>query len=79
MVRVVLLGRLSDMAEAAQFDAAAATLGELRAVIGAVRPELAAAIAHPSVRVAIDRTIVTGDVALDGVHEVAFMPPLSGG
>jgi len=58
----------------------AATVAELVADLAARDPRYAAAFADPaSVRVALDQDLADFDAALDGVREVAFFPPMTGG
>jgi hypothetical protein len=37
------------------------------------------AILEPTVRIALDDALIAGPVALEGVAEAAFLPPVSGG
>ena len=39
----------------------------------------AAALGGKGVQVAVDQTIVRGDMGLSAASEVAFLPPMSGG
>lgn len=80
-LRVLFFGRLRDLAGAGEIAIAGtpADVGALRALIGAQNPQLGAALAEPSVRVAVDQSFAEGDAPLLGAREVAFMPPLSGG
>jgi len=81
MVRVLLFGRLSDVAgwRERPLDPAPATLAALKALIVAGNPALAAALAAPGVQAAVNRTLVRGDCPLGAGAEVAFMPAMSGG
>ncbi|THD58125.1 MoaD/ThiS family protein [Phenylobacterium sp.] len=81
MVRVLLFGRLADVAgwRERTVDPAPATLSALQRLIGADDPQLAEALAGVGVRTAVDQVLSRGDVSLDAVKEVAFMPPMSGG
>ena len=78
MAKVLLFGRLTDLAGWREKTIEAATLSELRAVLSA-HPRLAEALAGPSVQVAVDKTLVRTDMALTASSEVAFLPPMSGG
>ncbi len=78
MPRVLLFGRLADVAGWREKTIEAATLAQLRAALSA-DPRLAEALAGPSVQVAVDKTLVRADVALGPASEVAFLPPMSGG
>lgn len=81
MARVLLFGRLSDLAGWRERDLTPqpATLHGLRAAIAGLDPALAEALAGAGVLTAVDRRIVRGDLALEAGVEVAFMPPMSGG
>ena len=81
MVRVLLFGRLRDVAGWRErvFDPAPATLGALRALIAETDEALGAALEGPGVRAAIDRNLALGDEILSPGAEVAFLPPMSGG
>ncbi len=78
MAKVLLFGRFADLAGWREKTLEAATLTDLRALLSA-DPRLAEALAGPSVQVAVDKTLVRGDVALTATSEVAFLPPMSGG
>jgi sulfur-carrier protein len=80
-MRVLLFGRLGDLAgwRERRFEPPPASLAALRALIAAEDAALGAAIAGPGVRAAVDKLIVTGEAALAGAAEVAFLPPMSGG
>jgi molybdopterin synthase sulfur carrier subunit len=78
MAKVLLFGRFADLAGWREKTVEAATLSELRAVLSA-DPRLAEALTGPSVQVAVDKTLVRGDIALTATSEVAFLPPMSGG
>ena len=79
MARVLLFGRLADLAGWREREVAAGTIGELRDALAALDADLAEALAGPSVQVAIDKALVRGDAALTATAEVAFLPPMSGG
>ena len=81
MARVLLFGRLSDLAgwRERRVEPAPPSLGALKALISAMDPALGAALAGPGVQAAVDRQLVRGDVALPPGAEIAFMPPMSGG
>jgi molybdopterin synthase sulfur carrier subunit len=81
MVKVLLFGRLSDLAgwRERRLDPAPSTLERLRAVITDLDPALGEALSDAGVQAAVDRQIVRGDTALGSGAEVAFMPPMSGG
>ena len=80
-MRVLFFGRLQDAVGKSQLDLEGgfSTIEELRAELSRITPELAVALQHPSIRVAVDRAIIVGEADLSRAAEVAFMPPLSGG
>lgn len=58
----------------------AATVADLMAELRAKEPRYGAAFADPSaLRVALDQDLAGFDAPLDGVREVAFFPPMTGG
>ncbi|MGH6993037.1 MAG: MoaD/ThiS family protein [Caulobacteraceae bacterium] len=81
MAKVLLFGRLAEIAgwRERAFEPAPARLSDLRELIGRLDPDLAAALAGPGVRAAIDKAMIIGDAAIPPGAEVAFMPPMSGG
>jgi molybdopterin synthase sulfur carrier subunit len=80
-VRVLLFGRLSDIAgwRERSFDPAPASLAALKALIAAEDAALGAALEGRGVQAAVDRQLVRGEAALGARSEVAFLPPMSGG
>jgi molybdopterin synthase sulfur carrier subunit len=80
-VRVLLFGRLSDVAgwRERSFDPAPASLAALKALIAAEDSALGAALEGRGVQAAVDRQLVRGEAALGARSEVAFLPPMSGG
>ena len=78
MARVLLFGRLADVAGWREAEIAGRTLAELRAELGK-DDDLGLALAGPGVQVAVDKVIVRGEAVLTAASEVAFMPPMSGG
>jgi molybdopterin synthase sulfur carrier subunit len=80
-VRVLLFGRLSDIAgwRERSLDPAPATLSALHDMLAESDAALGEALAGPGVQVALDKTIVRGDCPLAPGMEVAFLPPMSGG
>lgn len=79
MARVLLFGRLGDVAGWREKAVPAETLDALKRLVGAGDERLAEALSAPGVQAAVDRRIVRGDIALAPNAEVAFMPPMSGG
>jgi molybdopterin synthase sulfur carrier subunit len=79
MARVLLFGRLADLAGWRDRIVEAGSLQGLRAALTATDPTLGEALAGPGVQVAVDKAIVRGEAALVAGTEVAFLPPMSGG
>lgn len=79
MARVLLFGRLSDVAGWRDRQIDSPFLSALRASLSSEDAGLADALAGPGVQVAVDQVIVRGDTALSAATEVAFLPPMSGG
>lgn len=79
MARVLLFGRLADVAGWREREAAADSLAALRALLSAADPTLGQALAARGVQTAVNQAIVRGEAALTPACEVAFLPPMSGG
>ena len=79
MARVLLFGRLSDIAGWRERDIDSASLDALRDLLTDEDEALGAALAAPGVQIALDQSIVRSDAALSARSEVAFLPPMSGG
>ena len=79
MARVLLFGRLADVAGWRDRIIESPSVAALRQLLAAEDAALGAALAGPGVQVAIDQAIVRGDMALGAKAEVAFLPPMSGG
>lgn len=79
MARVLLFGRLSDVAGWREREVESPFLSALRERLAADDPDLGAALSGPGVQVALDQVIVRGDAPLNARTEVAFLPPMSGG
>ena len=79
MARVLLFGRLSDVAGWRDRQIDSPFLSALRSRLAAEDEALGEALGGKGVQVAIDQVIVRGDTALNGSTEVAFLPPMSGG
>ena len=79
MARVLLFGRLADLAGWRDRTVEAGSLQSLREALAAGDPALGEALAGPGVQVAVDKAIVRGETALVAGTEVAFLPPMSGG
>jgi len=81
MVRVLLFGRLRDVAGWREriFDPVPQQLSALKAMIRRADEALADALEGPGVQAAVDRVLTRDDIALPPGAEVAFLPPMSGG
>jgi molybdopterin synthase sulfur carrier subunit len=79
MARVLLFGRLADLAGWRDRVLEADSVADLRRALAATDPDLGEALAGPGVQVAIDKAIIRGEAALAAGSEVAFLPPMSGG
>lgn len=78
MARVLLFGRLADIAGWREREVEGASLAAIRAALSA-DVDLAEALAGKGVQVAVDKVIVRGEGPVAPGSEVAFMPPMSGG
>jgi molybdopterin synthase sulfur carrier subunit len=79
VARVLLFGRLSDIAGWRERQVDSPFLSALRAKLAAEDGALGEALAGKGVQVALDQLIVRGDAPLNAGTEVAFLPPMSGG
>ena len=79
MVRVLLFGRLADLAGWRERQMEAASLDVLRSKLAEQDAALGAALVGPGVQAAVDQALVRGDASLSAASEVAFLPPMSGG
>ena len=79
MARVLLFGRLSDVAVWRERQVDSPFLSALKSKLAAEDAALGEAPAGKGVQVALDQVIVRGDAALNPGTEVAFLPPMSGG
>lgn len=81
--RILFFGRLADVAgrrEAVVALSGPTDIAAIIATLGEGAPELAAALAAPSVRVAVNKRVapLRAGKAEPG-DEIAFLPPVSGG
>jgi len=77
-IKLVFLGRLEDLAGAAEraVDAAAS----LDDVLAGLEPELASALRGERIKLAVNGHVVAASaVSLADGDELAFLPPVSGG
>ena len=81
MAKVVLLGRLRDIAgwRERAIDPAPATLAALRDLLSREDAALGEALAGRGVQAAVNKTLARGEMTLQSGDEVAFLPPMSGG
>jgi molybdopterin synthase sulfur carrier subunit len=79
MARVLLFGRLADVAGWRERDVDAPAVSSLREMLSREDEDLAEALAAPGVQVAVDQEIQRRDWPLTPSSEVAFLPPMSGG
>ena len=79
MARVLLFGRLSDVAGWRDRQVESPFLSTLRAKLAEEDAVLGEALSGRGVQVALDQVIVRGDAPLNAATEVAFLPPMSGG
>jgi molybdopterin synthase sulfur carrier subunit len=79
MARVLLFGRLADLAGWRERDFEAASLKALRDLICREDAALGEALDGPGVQTALDQALTRGDAPLTAASEVAFLPPMSGG
>ena len=78
-MRVLLFGRLADLAGWREREIDAASLDALRQRLADEDAALGDALLGPGVQAAVDQTLVRGDADLSAASEVAFLPPMSGG
>jgi molybdopterin synthase sulfur carrier subunit len=79
VARVLLFGRLADVAGWRERQVEAGSVAALRTLLAQDDAALGEALAGPGVQVALDQEILRGDAPLAGTAEVAFLPPMSGG
>jgi sulfur-carrier protein len=72
--------RVGKAEEKIEPPAGIATVGDLMTWLAGRGEEYAHAFENPRViRAAIDRSHVRPDARIDGAHEIAFFPPMTGG
>ena len=79
MARVLLFGKLADIAGWRERQVEASTLLALTARLTADDPALGEALHGTGVQVAVDQQLVRSDAAITASAEVAYLPPMSGG
>jgi len=80
-MRVLFFGRLAELAGGRERTVpdTIATLSDLHAFLSESDAHLRGALTAKGIRVAVNKTIITGDTTLSPGDEIAFMSPLSGG
>jgi molybdopterin synthase sulfur carrier subunit len=78
VARLLLLGRLADLAGAAELAVAA---GPLESILGGLPAPLAVALLDERVRIARNGELLGnyGAIVVANGDEIAFLPPVSGG
>jgi molybdopterin synthase sulfur carrier subunit len=81
MARLLFLGRLEDIAGAADMKLALTEPASLAAVLAKLPSSLADALAEPRIKLALNGTLVADrlELIIADVDELAFLPPVSGG
>ena len=81
-MKVLLFGKLADKAGReieVDLPEAGCTVAELRDRLCRERPGLAADLSSPAIKACIDQQMAAEEALVLPGHEVAFIPPLSGG
>ena len=81
-MKILFFGRLAErVGREVEFDlpAEGCSVAVLRQLLCTALPAAAEELARPSNRACIDRTVVAESAHVLPSHEVAFVPPLSGG
>ncbi len=82
MIKIIFLGRLSDVFGRHNFQAnppdGVETISKLKQWLEA---EFAAqgALTHPSIKTMLDKTLVGDDAKILTANEIGFLPPVGGG
>jgi sulfur-carrier protein len=82
MARILLFGRLSELAGVSEIDHSGGTkLSQLVASLATDYPDLVAALNDKTTRAALNLQLVPigGDPVIGPSDELAFLPPVSGG
>ena len=83
MTRLLFLGRLRDRAGISEqtilLPPHVKTGNDLITWLGQGDARLAAALADPSLRLAVDLTLADREASIEQAGEIAFLPPMSGG
>lgn len=79
MARVLMFGRLQEVAGWREREIEAGSLDALRAVLTAEDAALGEHLSGPGVFAVVDKAMARGDRPLSATTEVAFVPPVSGG
>lgn len=81
---MLFLGRLEDIAGAAEIHVPLAGENSLKAVMDTLPADLVAALGGPRIRLAVNGELVgasmdPGELMIADTDEIAFLPPVSGG
>ena len=79
LINLLFFGRLGDLAKGIPTTIEANTPTEIRQLLAADHPKLAAELFQPQVLVSVNQTITDWDQQLSDGSEVAFLPPVTGG
>ena len=80
-MHVQFFGRLADLSGARRADIPddMQSGAVLRDWLSAARPELSDILAHPGTRLVLNNEIVAWETPLNGAHDIAIIPVVSGG
>jgi molybdopterin synthase sulfur carrier subunit len=82
LAKLVFLGRLEDIAGAAELSLPLSGATSIAAIAERLPAELAEALRNPKIRIAINGELASAggwNVLVADADEVAFLPPVSGG
>lgn len=79
LINLLFFGRLGDLAEGVPATIVASTPAEIRQLLSADYPKLAAELSQPQMLVSVNQSIADWNQQLTDGSEVAFLPPVTGG
>ena len=79
LINLLFFGRLGDLAKGIPTTIEANTPTEIRQLLAADHPKLAAELFQPQVLVSVNQAIADWDQQLSDGSEVTFLPPVTGG
>ena len=79
LINLLFFGHLGDLAQGVPATVEANTPTEIRDLLAADHPKLAAELFKPQVLVSVNQAIADWDQPLNEGSEVAFLPPVTGG